>query len=147
MKDGEVDDLWAQLPLFTTVTWNVKVHSSVGEEQMMRKLTDLYNAWYYALGIEQAEERGDENIPEVPTLYGVTASHTVMAFVSFTPPLEGEEKPKLRLIAMFDFGKDGYDVWHSLAIAIFVTHCRNRMIQLRDWLPQPEPLHTDDPDL
>jgi len=147
MKDGQVSHLWARLPLFTTVTWNVKVHSSVGEEELVRKLTDLYNAWYDALGIQEAEERGDVITREVPTLYGVTASHTVMAFVSFAPPTYGEKKARLRLIAMFDFGKDGYDVWHSLAIAIFVTHCRNRMIQLREWLPEPEQIALEDPDL
>lgn len=89
----------------------------------------------------------DMVVPEVPTLYGVTASHTVMAFVSYAPSTEDKEVPQLRLIAMFDFGKEGYDVWHALAVAIFITHCRNRMMQLKEVLPQPELPAEDDPDL
>jgi len=147
MKDGKVDHVWAELPLFRTVTWNVEVHSSIGEREMIQKLGDLHDRWYDALQIQQAEERGDVIVPEVPTLYGVTASHTVMAFVSFAPPTEEQKKPQLRLIAMFDFGLEGYDVWHSLAIAIFITHCRNRMMQLKECLPEPERSTEEDPDL
>ncbi|KAH4186557.1 hypothetical protein HBI65_210110 [Parastagonospora nodorum] len=147
MKDGGVDQLWPELPLFKTVTWPKKVHSSVGERMMLQKLGDLYNQWHHALGIDQAEERGDMVVPEVPTLYGVTASHTVMAFVSYAPPTEEQEQPQLRLIAMFNFKHEGYDVWHALAMAIFVTHCRNRMMQLKEMIPEPDLLTETDPDL
>jgi lactate dehydrogenase-like 2-hydroxyacid dehydrogenase len=147
MKDGEVDHLWPELPLFKTVTWPLSVHATVGERAMLHKLGDLYDQWYDALRIQEAEERGDVDVPEVPTLYGVTASHTVMAFVSYAPPTEETEQPQLRLIAMFDFGLEGYDVWHALAMAIFVTHCRNRMMQLKEVIPEPELLTETDPDL
>ncbi|KAF2032692.1 hypothetical protein EK21DRAFT_109759 [Setomelanomma holmii] len=147
MKDGGVDSIWSQLPLFKIVTWSVNVHASVGEREMIQKLGELYDQWYDALDIKAAEERKDSVIPEVPTLYGVTASHTVLAFVSYAPPTEDKGQPQLRLIAMFDFGQEGYDVWNSLAVAIFITHCRNRMMQLRECLPEPEPLLEEDPDL
>ncbi|KAF2829436.1 hypothetical protein CC86DRAFT_454047 [Ophiobolus disseminans] len=147
MRDGAVDHLWLRLPLFKTITWNVDVHSSMGEREMINQLSALHNQWHEALQIRDAEDRGDVIIPEVPTLYGVTASHTVMAFVSFAPPTEEQKKPQLRLIAMFDFGLEGYDVWHSLAIAIIITHCRNRMMQLKECLPVPELLSEEDPDL
>jgi hypothetical protein len=147
MKDGEIDQLWSELPLFKTVTWGKNVHSSIGEHEMLEKLSDLHNQWYDALGIEEAQDRMDTVVPEVPTLYGITASHTVMAFVSYATPTKEKEKPQLRLIAMFDFGKEGYDVWNSLAVAIFVTHCRNRMMQLREYLPEPEFSSEEDPDL
>jgi hypothetical protein len=147
MKDGEVDYLWPDLPLFKTVTWPKNVHSTVGEREMIQKLSELHDQWYDALRIQEAEGRPNTVVPEVPTLYGVTASHTVMAFVSYAPPREEKEEAQLRLIAMFDFGKEGYDVWHALAIAIFITHCRNRMMQLKDILPEPEHLTEEDPDL
>jgi hypothetical protein len=147
MKDGEVDYLWPDLPLFKTVTWPKNVHSTVGEREMIQKLGELHDQWYDALRIQEAEGRPNTVVPEVPTLYGVTASHTVMAFVSYAPPREEKEEAQLRLIAMFDFGKEGYDVWHALAIAIFITHCRNRMMQLKDILPEPEHLTEEDPDL
>jgi hypothetical protein len=147
MKDGEVDQLWSELPLFKTVTWAKNVHSSIGEHQMLEKLGDMHDRWYDALRIEEAQDRMDTVLPEVPTLYGITASHTVMAFVSYVAPTEQKEKPQLRLIALFDFGKEGYDVWNSLAVAIFVTHCRNRMMQLKEYLPEPELWSEEDPDL
>jgi hypothetical protein len=147
MKDGEVDQLWSELPLFKAVTWSKNVHSSIGEHEMLEKLGDLHNQWYDALGIEEAQDRRDTVVPEVPTLYGITASHTVMAFVSYAAPTEEKGRPQLRLIVMFDFGKEGYDVWNSLAVAIFVTHCRNRMMQLREYLPEPGLSSEEDPDL
>jgi hypothetical protein len=48
---------------------------------------------------------------------------------------------------MFDFGKEGFDVWNALAAAIFVVHCRNRMIQLKEWLPEPDIRVKEDPDV
>lgn len=146
MRDGKVEHLWKQLPLFKTVVWDAKVHANIGEREMINKLLKLYDQWYVALGIDEAEERGDKDIPEVPTLYGVTASHGVLAFVSLQLPMEEKEMPKLRLIALFNFQKEGFDVWHSLAIAIFVTHCRNRMIELREHLPAPDIPSSSDPD-
>jgi hypothetical protein len=147
MKDGGVDNLWPELPLFETVTWSKNVHSSVGEARMLQKLGNLHNQWHEALEVQKAEDESRMVVPEVPTLYGVTASHTIMAFVSYAPPTDEKEKPQLRLIAMFDFGIEGYDVWHALAIAIFIAHCRNRMMQLKEMLPEPELLTEEDPDL
>ena len=143
MKDGRVDHFWSELPLFDTVTFPRNVDPSVGEYQMLSKLSDLHDRWHQALQIEAGEDCLSAASPEVPTLYGVTASHTVMAFASYAPPTEENETPQLRLIAMFDFGKEGYDVWNSLAIAIFVIHCRNRMMQLKECLSEPN-LSTDE---
>jgi hypothetical protein len=147
MKDGRVDHLWPYLPLFQTVTFSRHAHPSVGEAKMIEKLGKLHGLWHEALQIDQAEERGRSVIPEVPTLYGIIASHSVLAFVSYAPPDEEKETPQLRLIAMFDFHKEGYDVWNSLAIAIFVIHCRNRMVQLKECLPEPDVCEREDPDL
>ncbi|KAF1939064.1 hypothetical protein EJ02DRAFT_382574 [Clathrospora elynae] len=147
MKDGRVDHLWPRLPLFEIVAFSRHVHASVGEAKMIEKLGRLHELWYDALRIEDAECLGASVVPEVPTLYGITASHTVMAFVSYATPTEEKEHAQLRLIAMFDFGREGYDVWNSLAIAIFVTHCRNRMMQLKEVLGEPESSVDEDPDL
>lgn len=144
-KDGDVDQLWSELPLFELISFPLEVHSSIVEEKMTKRLSNLHAKWHEALQF-QATESGTE-APEIPTLYGVTASHTVMAFVSHVPPTEGKGQGGLRLIAMFDFGKEGYDVWNSLAVAIFVIHCRNRMMQLKDSLPEFEFSTDEDPDL
>lgn len=70
-----------------------------------------------------------------------------MAFVSYLPQSKDIRVPGLRLIAMFDFGKEGFDVWNALAAAIFVVHCRNRIMQLKEWLPEPEIRVKEDPDV
>lgn len=144
MKDGKVEDHWAALPLFEVVTWDTKVHSSVGEQKMIQKLGQLHERWYEARQAQLSE--GIDNVPEIPTLYGVSASHTVMAFVSYAPPTESKAPAALRLIAVFDFGKEGYDVWNSLAVSIFVVHCRNRMIELKETLPEASSSSEADPD-
>lgn len=147
MKDGKVDHLWSNVPLFDVVTFPRNVDPSFGEHEMLSKLGVLHAQWHHALELEQSEGRMASNMPEVPTLYGVTASHTIMAFASYAPPTEENEAAQLRLIAMFDFGKEGYDVWNSLAIAIFVIHCRNRMMQLKECLHEPKLWTDEDPDI
>lgn len=145
MKDGEVSHLWKDLPLFKTVTWHRDVHATVGEKEVLSQLGALHAKWEAAL-YETNREDAETAAPEVPTLYGVTASHTVMAFVRYDPPTEAKPVPILGLIAMFDFSKEGHEVWHSLAIAIFITHCRNRMMQLQEYLPGSEQSVETDPD-
>ena len=143
MKDGKIGHVWPEIPLFEIVTWTRNVHATEGELKMIQRLRKLHARWEEAL----TEEHMASVAPEVPTLYGVTASHTVMAFVSYAPATEETQKDQLRLIAMFDFSKEGYDVWNSLALAIFVIHCRNRMMQLKDCLPEPKLFSEEDPDL
>ncbi|USP76023.1 hypothetical protein yc1106_03297 [Curvularia clavata] len=147
MKDGKVGRLWSQLPLFHTTTFSRLVHPSVSEEKMIEKLGRLHELWHDALQIDETERHKETIVAEVPTLYGITASHTVVAFVSYAPPTKEGEQPHLRLIAMYDYGKEGYDVWNALSIAIFILHCRNRMMQLRECLSEPEVLSEEDPDL
>ncbi|KAF2855689.1 hypothetical protein T440DRAFT_551053 [Plenodomus tracheiphilus IPT5] len=147
MKDGGVDTIWSGLPLFETVAFGRNVDTAIGEREMLRKLGQLHENWSQALHTETAGSCLSPTGPEVPALYGVTASHTIMAFTSYAPPSEENPTPQLRLIAIFDFGKDGYDVWNSLAIAIFIVHCRNRMMQLKDCLSQPDYSTDEDPDL
>lgn len=150
MKDGDVDACWAALPLFETVTVNKDVPSTVLESRTLRKLGRLHEFWQTTLAARtttQSTTSSSSTTLEVPTLYGVSASHTIMAFVSYLPPTKENRTPGLRLIAMFDFGKEGFDVWNALAAAIFVVHCRNRMMQLKEYLPQPEVPQQEDPDL
>lgn len=121
---------------------------------MLRKLNKRAALWRDAFRERQMQDPNSPNSeysaidygsgPDLPTLYGVVACHTIMAFVSYDVHAT---TPLLRTVAMFDLGQEGYDVWNSLAIAIFVIHCRNRLIQLKDSLPEPEYQTTDtDPD-
>lgn len=146
MKDGAVSSTWRSLPLFETVTVSKDVPSTVLERKTLSKLGLLHDRWQSALA--NASSRSSPSAAlDVPTLYGVSASHTIMAFVSYLPVSKENRNPGLRLVAMFDFGKDGLDVWNALAAAIFVVHCRNRMMQLKEYLPRPEVLAREDPDV
>lgn len=88
-----------------------------------------------------------EYVHELPTLYGVIASHMVMAFVGYDMLAP---EPSLTIIAMFDWRESDYDVWNSLAVAILVIHCRNRMMELREVtaqsVEQEEDWESEDPD-
>lgn len=150
MKDGGVSDLWSHLPLFETITVGKNVHSTVLETRTLAKLGDLHERWQRTLAAHATASSFTSTSTsslEAPTLYGVSASHTIMAFVSYLPISKENRIPGLRLIAMFDFGKEGFDVWNALAAAIFVVHCRNRMMELREYLPEPEMRVQDDPDV
>ncbi|KAJ4352386.1 uncharacterized protein N0V89_007734 [Didymosphaeria variabile] len=146
MRDGGMRRTHKDLKLFDTVACPKDVPSYICEQKMIRKLHKLHQQWddemlsHDKTGLVAAPE-------ELPTLYGVIASHTVMAFVSYVLPTEPNPMGSLRTIAIFDFGEEGYDVWNSLAIAIFVIHCRNRMQELKEFLPEPVVVHRRDPDL
>ena len=150
MKDGGVDQIWATFPLFEIATVSRDVSSTVLETKTLTKLGRLHNLWKSTLGSCAATQpftSSSSNVIEVPTLYAVSASHTIMAFVRYLPPTKENRAPGLGLIAMFDFGKEGFDVWNALAVAIFVVHCRNRMMQLKEYLPEPDVPLQKDPDL
>lgn len=153
LRDGKVEHLWRDISLFDVISCNKKVNSKVAEAKMIRKLNKRADQWREAIHIRQMQDeqlKGKgraadiEDRPEVTTLYGIVAIHTIMAFVAYDM---NATRPLLRTVAMFDLGQEGYDVWNSLAIAIFVIHCRNRLMQLQGALPEPEQLSNEsDPD-
>jgi hypothetical protein len=158
LRDGKVDNMWNNISLFDIASVAKHVPATIAEAKMLRKLGKRAEQWREAF---EERRRQDEQLkdelsgsidgeyeagPDLPTLYGVVACHTIMAFVSYDVHAA---TPLLRTVAMFDLGQEGYDVWNSLAIAIFVIHCRNRLIQLRDSVPVVEPEKTtteSDPD-
>lgn len=150
-KDSGVTHIWNNLSLFEIAAYDASVPPDMIEQSMIRKLSKLHGRWNEAFDTYDEHNSGASNHAtapeETPTLYGVTASHTVMAFVSYVPPTEPNGKASLRTIAFFDFSNEGYDVWNSLAVAIFIVHCRNRMKQLKEFLPEPLVVHPRDPDL
>ena len=110
-------------------------------ENMVKKLKRLEKSWNAA----------SNNQVELPPLYGVIVSHTVMAFAAYVPESQDANSENnglqyndltnkdnvvttnsLRIIAMFDFGNARYDVWNAFAIAILVVHCRNVLMETVD---------------
>ncbi|KAF2688170.1 hypothetical protein K458DRAFT_295431 [Lentithecium fluviatile CBS 122367] len=151
MKDADLAHIWKNLSLYETVTCDKYTPSYVAEQKMVSKLAKLQDKWNDAFETYEQENINAPNYvpaPEwVPTLYGVIASHTVMALVSYIAPTEVNGQGALRMIAMFDFSQEGYDVWNSLAISIFLIHVRNRMKDLKEFLPEPVIVRSGDPDL
>ncbi|KAF2201736.1 hypothetical protein GQ43DRAFT_370711 [Delitschia confertaspora ATCC 74209] len=155
LKDGDVHHA-RNIPLFGVVCGPKDADTSLLQDRILRKLKRLADRWGEALEIRHSIEGSDEtdglNAPggaekeyheEPPVLYGVIASHTIMGFVSYDPLAEN---PTLRTVAIFDFGREDYDVWNSLAIAIFVLHCRKKMMELSPFLPEYMSPESSDPD-
>ncbi|OCK78767.1 hypothetical protein K432DRAFT_427031 [Lepidopterella palustris CBS 459.81] len=156
--DGKVDASW-NIPILAIESASKTTHISIIEENMKRKLGNLgaqfRDAFRVRPSVERHEGKEDEYHSEheltdwgefsheLPTLYGIVLSHTVMGMVSYDILAE---TPSLRTVAMFDFGKDGYDVWNSLAVAILVVHCRNRMMELKGALSELSSTAESDPD-
>ncbi|KAF2747683.1 hypothetical protein M011DRAFT_401869 [Sporormia fimetaria CBS 119925] len=148
------------ISLFDIIAVRKHVPAAAAEARMLKKLTKRAAQWRAAFEVRRTQDaaaatRGSKGKapvvsssadpgPDLPTLYGVVACHTVMAFVSYDVHAK---TPMLRTVAMFDLGQDGYDVWNSLAIAIFVCHCRNRLLELREFLPRAEVLESSDDDV
>lgn len=114
-------------------TWTSAIAIQIGDKNtdpkdlqdgITSKLENLRSLWQ--------GENSDGPRDDIPQVYGVIISHTIVAFVSYisstTNDVESNEEvrnKKLRTIAMFDFGNSDYDVWNSFAIAILAVHCRN----------------------
>jgi hypothetical protein len=152
MKDGNLTPMSDNLSIFDSIHCRNRMDVSLMEAKMHRRLDKLAARWRDAFHQREIQDNTKtksavnqfDNGPELPTLYGVISSHTIMALVSYDVHAE---TPALRMVASFDWGQEGYDVWNSLAVAIFVIHCRNRMIELQEFLPQPESEPYDsDPD-
>lgn len=67
-------------------------------------------------------------LQQPPTLYGVIVTGTVAAVVAYEPDID---RPCLRIVSIFDFRDDGYDVWNGFAIAFALIHARNQLLDYR----------------
>lgn len=152
MNDSNLTHIVDNLSIFDSIYCRNRMDVTLMEARMHRRLDKLAARWRDAFREREIQDNSkaksavnDFNAgPELPTLYGVISSHTIMALVSYDVHAE---TPTLRMVASFDWGQEGYDVWNSLAVAIFVIHCRNRMMELQEFLPRPESEPFDsDPD-
>lgn len=147
LADGKVDSLY-DIPIMAVESAPREVSGKALEVRMLCRLTESAERFRGALRVHNSTEESrasgrrpefrepsEEYIHELPTLFGAICSHTMMAFVAYDPTAD---TPTLRQIALFDFGQKEYDVWNSLAIAIFVIHCRNKMMELHEFLVDSE---------
>ncbi|MCJ1359317.1 MAG: hypothetical protein MMC33_009318 [Icmadophila ericetorum] len=63
----------------------------------------------------------------LPIIFGITIAHSIVQFSSHDPEVPGKA---LRNLAIFNFGKDGQDVWNALAVAILVVWVRDSLVKI-----------------
>jgi len=119
------------IPNLVVESGDKNVKGAVLEAGIMDQLSRLETRWDDALLIDIVDEKDrlvdNEYLCDPPTMYGIVLTHTVMAFVALVPGQEG-----LKQIATLDYGDARYDVWNALAAAIYIIHCRNRLMELRE---------------
>jgi hypothetical protein len=71
---------------------------------------------------------------KIPTIYGLVASHTVFAIVSYSA--YRNEDDCLRTIGVYNYADMPMDVWNSIAIMCLVVHCRDKLVEFWDPLPE-----------
>ena len=88
----------------------------------------------------QSANKGPNEAEQIPTLYALVASHTILALIAYRPQDEREvtqedgtvvrEAASARSLAFFNMARKGYDVWNGLALAIIACHLRNVQLGL-----------------
>lgn len=161
VADGVVNKA-SNIPIFDFQIGDRNVEASELEALMTAKLSRLASRYRDAFRVEQSVESDDGGDGEdggesydppsedmlyshkLPSLYGFVISHTIVAVVNYDITAFA---PKLRIIATFDFGEPGYDVWNALGVAIVAVHCRNKMMELAPVMPAVESeIEDSDPD-
>ncbi|KAF2754357.1 hypothetical protein EJ05DRAFT_479355 [Pseudovirgaria hyperparasitica] len=147
----------SDIPTLVIEAGGVNVPAAVMQHNMTRRLHKLANRYRDALRVHPSTEPEDsemsanppseaEYTAPLPTLYGIIASHTVLAFVCYEP---SDDEAGLRMIGVFDFGEPHTDVWNSLAVAQFIVQARNSMMAMQPYTKHDlddGTMEEDDPD-
>lgn len=64
----------------------------------------------------------------LPTLFGIIVKFTAVGFVTYDSAIPGKE---VRNMGVWNLAKEGQDVWHAFAIAIFMICARNYLLVLQ----------------
>lgn len=132
-RDAQLDKKTA-IPLIALVMKPAGTPAPVLQESARRKLAKLEARYEEAFRIKQSIElppstntsNGTKLVYQVPQLYAIIASHTVVALVAYRPD---DTEHSVKSMAFFDLKDKDYDVWNALALASVVCHARN--VQMR----------------
>lgn len=95
------------------------------------QLHDLGNQ-YRALWLdaERSAESVDRQyyVHDLPTLYGVVIKSSLVSFVTYDVAQIGQG---VRCLGVYNFKKEGQDIWHALAVSIIFIRARNYLMELR----------------
>ena len=106
------------------------------QSRMIKRLRKVSQKWSKTIKRLPKDEKF-----EIPSVYGVIISQTVIAFVTYVAAEDigsksaAEPTSALHTIGLFDFSDGGYDVWNAIALAIFAVHCRNQLMDITELAP------------
>lgn len=153
-RDADFDTKTA-ISLLAITIGAAETPASVLQENARRRLARLHTLYEEAFHAQHSIENTPSSTStplsyQVPQLYAIIASHTVIALVAYRPDLVNEEQVKP--VAHFDMKDKDYDVWNALAIAILVCHLRNVQVRIADetglgFTVRGTEVKEDDPDL
>jgi len=130
-ESEEVEMMSGKIPNITTiVTGDKSVDPAELQVKLARKMSDLLDLWDKYSSISGLEI-------DRPTIYGVVVSHSLMAFVTFTPTsiLSSQMEKvdvimsEMKTVGMFDLGVEGLDVWNALAVVLLAVHVRDVLMR------------------
>jgi hypothetical protein len=118
------------IPAITIATAVPKesVASVVGRvTDQLHSLGNQYRALW--LDRERCSESDDVQyyVHDLPTLYGVVIKDSVVSFVTYDVAMPGQA---VRCLGVYNFKKEGQDVWHALAVSILFIRARNYLMEL-----------------
>jgi hypothetical protein len=127
LADSQLDPKTA-IPLLAIETKPANVPAEELQARAIRKLEKLHARYTKAFTVVKSTEHSvksstsPELFYDVPTLYAIIASASLVALTVYTPEDPNE---RLKPVAWFDFKQPDYDAWNSLALAIIACHLRN----------------------
>lgn len=81
----------------------------------------------------------------LPTIFGIIVKATGVGFITYDAAVPGKA---VKNMGVWDLTKDGQDVWHAFAIAIYMICARNYLLNLKQEALLEEEIEeeSDDPD-
>ncbi|KAI4165509.1 MAG: hypothetical protein LQ342_000920 [Letrouitia transgressa] len=103
------------------------VASVVGRvTDQLHELGRQYNKLFYS----HTDEDGVQHLKrELPTLYGIVITYTVVSFVTYDAHFPGKQ---VQSMGTYDFSQTGGTVWLGLAVSIYLIKARNYLIELEE---------------
>ncbi|KAK6436181.1 hypothetical protein LTR95_007625 [Oleoguttula sp. CCFEE 5521] len=155
MRDSQLEQR-TLIPLLTVIAKPAGTPHATLETITTHRLEKLASRYREAFLVRASTERSSpcsqasvQYSYPTPTLYGIIASHTIVALVAYTPH---DATRKITPMAFFDLTQVDYDVWNALALAIVVCHVRSVLVRIAEEtglglkVPGQFP-EEDDPDL
>ncbi|KAL9609408.1 MAG: hypothetical protein Q9167_005832 [Letrouitia subvulpina] len=108
-----------------TAAEHESVASIVGRvTDQLHELGRQYNQLFYS----HTDEDGVQQFKhELPTLYGIVITYTVVSFVTYDARFPEKQ---VQSMGTYDFSQTGGTVWHALAVSIYLIKARNYLVEL-----------------